>query len=1027
MSLIFDWETRSPIDLLSRGVYVYAEHPDTDALLASFKLSVGAHEVINDATRAWSAANGPLNTICRWRRPDPCPAYLRAYIEAGGEVCAFNAGFERLIWWNVATPKYGWPKPKLEQFRCTAVTAAAMALPRSLDRLGDALGLKIKKDKAGTGLIKIHSVPMGFDHEGKAIWHPLADDPVSLARFHDYCDIDVLSEEEAHNRLVPLSDMEMQIYWLNERINDRGLRIDTRSAFAALELAEKAKEKINTELHTLTNGAVPAVTLTARMKEWVHAQGVEIAAMDKDEIDETLHLQLPDNVRRALDLRIEGGKSSVEKIAGMLRSVTKDGTLKGVFLHHGAGQSGRFSSRGGVQVHNMPRPRKVFEDAHVRRDVLFQSIRTGSPEIMHLLYGDTLGRPLHLLADALRSFIWAAPGHRFIGGDFSSIEGRVTAWYGRDQWKLKAYRDLDAGIGQGIYETTAAGIYGVPVEKVTKSQRQVGKVAELACVAEGTMVLTHNGAKVIEEVTINDLLWDGVEWVNHQGLVDRGTRETINVCGIEATPDHLFLVGTAWLKASHIALRKSTRTLMLETGSASLPCWAWSALKKVRASRMSSVSNVIAERLRTPLPTTTYETVKALVAMFVQKSLRGFGGKIFTNTPRFALMTHIGADCSTDYPPARTDATTPKTQGIQTMAVGGSRFTNRGEPTRPISCAMSCGLKDGISRALIWIGSTLTKGINRVIYGSSLDEKTNLIRGPSKICNVGSPSLKRVYDIAHAGPRNRFTIVSSSGFLISHNCGFGGGAGALARMARSNRLDLSVVYPTLWDITDDEGREKAERRYEENLKRGDTTARALTREAYIAAELIKTAWRTKHPGTVQAWRSLMAAAFTETQNPGVPAPAVGLPYARYIVAHGFLWLQLPSGRCLAYGLPEIRPVEVPWADKALEPAKREKQPAVTVRGVGANNAWMRYPLNVSICYNNLVQATARDLLVHAMLNVEKAGYPIRLHVHDELVAEVPHDFGSVTELEDLMCRAPEWATGLPMAAAGFTLKRYAKT
>ena len=737
MSLIFDWETRSPADLINRGVYVYAEHPETDALLASFKLSVGEHEVFNEPTRAWIAANGPLNVVCRWRRPDPCPTYLRAYIEAGGEVCAFNAGFERLIWWNVATRKYGWPKPALEQFRCTAVTAAAMALPRSLDRLGDALGLKIKKDKAGSGLIKIHSVPMGFDHEGNAVWHPLADDPVSLERFHEYCDIDVLAEEEAHNRLVPLSDMEMQVYWLNERINDRGLRIDTRSAYAALSLADKAKEKINAELHALTNGAVPAVTLTARMKEWVHTQGVEIAAMDKEEIDETLHLQLPDNVRRALELRIEGGKASVEKVAAMLRSTTRDGTVKGVFLHHGAGQTGRFSSKL-CQVHNMPRPRKVFEDAHVRRDVLFQSIRTGSPEIMNLMYGDTLGRPLHLLADALRSFIWAAPGHRFIGGDFSSIEGRVAAWYGRETWKLNAYRELDAGRGAGLYELAAAGIYGIPVEQVDKHKRSSGKIAELAL-------------------------------------------------------------------------------------------------------------------------------------------------------------------------------------------------------------------------------------------------------------------------------------------------GFGGGVGALSRMARANKVDLSAVYPGLWDITDDEGQEKAERRYAENLKRGDTTAQSLTREAYIAAELIKTAWRTKHPGTVQAWRSLIDAAFTATQNPGEPVAAIGLPFARYVVAHGFLWLQLPSGRCLAYGVPEIRDVEVPWADKALEPAKREKQPAVTVRGVGANNAWMRYPLNISICYNNLVQATARDLLAHAMLNVEEAGYPVKMHVHDEIVAELPNHLGSVKEFEELMCRAPKWAAGLPMAAAGFTLKRYAKT
>ena len=1025
MSLIFDFETRSTVNLFDRGVYVYVEHELTDALLASFKLSKREDEPLNREEEIWASHGGPINAVCRWTNGEPMPAYLRAYVASGGEICAHNAAFERLIWWHVMHTKHGWNKPKLEQFRCTAATAAAMALPRSLDKLGVALNLKTKKDKAGSDLIRIHSVPQGFDINGNPIWHRLYNDKESLSRFHDYCDVDVLSEEEAHHRLVPLSDEEMEIYWLNERINDRGLRIDTASAHCAIELAEKTKAAVNKELFHVTDGAVASYTLTARLKEWVHKQGVPISALDKDEVDATMHRDIPDNVRRALELRIEGNKSSVDKIEAMLRSTTVDGTVKGVFMHHGAGQTGRFSARI-VQLHNMPRPRKIFEDAHPRLDVLFDAIRTSDPDYLKYLYGEELGRPLHLLADAVRSFIWAKPGYSFVGGDFSSIEGRVTAWYGRDQWKLKAYRDLDAGIGQGIYETTAAGIYGVPVEKVTKSQRQVGKVAELACIAEGTMVLTHNGAKAIEEVTVNDLLWDGVEWVNHQGLVDRGIRETINVCGIEATPDHLFLVGPAWLKASHIALRKSTRTLMLETGSASLPCWAWSALKKVRASRMSSVSNVIAERLRTPLPTTTYETVKALVAMFVQKSLRGFGGKIFTNTPRFVLMTHTGADFLTGYPLARTDATTPKTQGIQTTAVGGSRFTNRGEPIRPTSCGTSWGSEVGTNRVLSWIGSTLIKDTNRVICGSSQSEKTVLTNGLSKICSKELPSLKRVYDIAHAGPRNRFTLISSSGFLISHNCGFGGGAGALARMAHASRLDLSTVYPNLWELAGDDRRWKSDARYEENLKRGDATATDLGREAYIAAVLIVQSWRDKHAGTTQAWRSLINAAFEATHNPNTVVQVTGVPHAAYINAHGFLWLKLPSGRCLAYGMPEVREIEVPWADKTLEPAKREKQPAVTVRGVGQNNQWMRYPLNLSICYNNLVQGTARDLLCHAMLEVERGGYPVVLHCHDEIMAEGPNGTGDVEEFENLMCKAPKWAEDLPLAAAGFMLKRYAK-
>ena len=643
------------------------------------------------------------------------------------------------------------------------------------------------------------------------------------------------------------------------------------------------------------------------------------------------------------------------------------------------------------------------------------------------MYGDVLGRPLHLLADALRSFIWASPDHKLIGGDFASIEGRITAWYGRDEWKLQAYRDLDAGVGKGIYETTAAGIYGIPVDSVNKAQRQVGKVAELACVAEGTLVLTHNGAKAIEEVSLDDLLWDGVEWVKHQGLVDRGIRETINVCGIEATPDHLFLVGTKWQKANHIALSKNILYRALATGSENLPYLGLNGLNKGRAFKTSFVSNALVKRTRILLTPTICAKGRLLAALNALENLRGSGEKVSINTPMRAQMTTIGVDFLTGYPLVKTGATTRTMPDTLIMGVEVLKSMNRGSTIKPRFYGTSFNLRVGINLVSNWIALTLTKVTNPTILDLLLEKLTSITAGRFKNYNAESLNLRHVYDIAHVGPRNRFTIITPSGCLISHNCGFGGGVGALSRMARSNRLDLATVYPSLWGITEKDKREQAVERYEQNKERGDSTANELSREAYVAAELVKSAWRIKHPGTVQAWRSLMEAAFTATNNPGVTVHAVGVPHARYLVAHGFLWLQLPSGRCLAYGMPEIRPVEVPWADKNQEPAKREKQPAVTVRGVGANSAWTRYPLNISICYNNLVQATARDLLVHAMHNVEKNGYPIRMHVHDEIVSECPNSFGSVEDYERLMSEAPNWADGLPLAASGFTLKRYAKT
>jgi DNA polymerase len=175
---------------------------------------------------------------------------------------------------------------------------------------------------------------------------------------------------------------------------------------------------------------------------------------------------------------------------------------------------------------------------------------------------------------------------------------------------------------------------------------------------------------------------------------------------------------------------------------------------------------------------------------------------------------------------------------------------------------------------------------------------------------------------------------------------------------------------------------------------------------------------------VGAWKLLEEAATAAVAEPGAVTSAIGV---KYVVRHSFLWCLLPSGRALAYGRPKMQETEAPWADKTLEPAKREKKMSLTVRGTDAQSEkWVRFPIYGGSLFNNVVQGSARDILVHGMFNAEAAGYPIVLHTHDEMAAELPYGQGSWQELAKIAERLPAWASDLPLTADGFESKRYRK-
>jgi len=451
-----DVETRSPVDLRTAGAFVYFEHPETRVLML-----------------AWSLDDGPVHI---WTG-GPCPPELRAAIEAGSEIVAHNAQFETLAFDWLAKNR-SWPKPAYDRYRCTAAMAAAMGLPRALGDLAVALGLDAQKDKDGMRLIRKFSIPR---RDGG--WNEPEDHLDDWERFKAYCIRDVETEREAERRLFPLSDEEQKVWLLDQEINRRGIRIDTASATSAIRLADKSKDALDREMRLATGGYVTKCSEPGKLVDWVASQGIEIGSAARAEITDLLSCDdLPAKVRRALEIRQEAAKTSVSKLNAMLARSSADGRVRGSFMYHGA-STGRWSNTG-VNFANMPRPRRVYEDEHPRTDLLFRAFKSEDPDLLTFLYGPELGRPLHLLSDAIRGFVWSGPGRDLIQADYAGIEGAVIAWLAGEDWKVQALHEITADPSlPDMYRRTAAAIMNTTTEIVTKKhplRQSVGKVSELA-------------------------------------------------------------------------------------------------------------------------------------------------------------------------------------------------------------------------------------------------------------------------------------------------------------------------------------------------------------------------------------------------------------------------------------------------------------------------------------------------------------------------------------------------------------------
>ena len=362
-------------------------------------------------------------------------------------------------------------------------------------------------------------------------WHQdLKVGKAKLTRLSQYCGTDVIVARDLFKRVRRLNDTERDVWELDGKINNTGIFIDIEAVSNAKEVVDQALESADILIHRLTEGAVPKASNASALRKWLIPYVGNLESVDKATVRTLLARDdIPPIVRRVLQIRTDVGGSAVKKLAAMLACTNDDGRARGSHLYCGAA-TGRWSSKN-IQLQNLIR--NVMNNM----DEVIEDFSQRNADYIEIIHGPAIG----IVSRCLRGMIKAPDGHKLYVCDYSNVEGRAVAYLAGEESKLEAFRLADEKKGPGIYEVAAAGIYKVPVETITKDsmERQIGKISELSCLSGGQKVLTNIGLVPIEKITKKHLLWDGEEFVSHDGVICKGRRETIGYDGIRATDDHV--------------------------------------------------------------------------------------------------------------------------------------------------------------------------------------------------------------------------------------------------------------------------------------------------------------------------------------------------------------------------------------------------------------------------------------------------------------------------------------------------------
>lgn len=1015
--ITIDFETRSLVSPKTHGTWGYAAHPSTDIFCLAYKLDDLVSVIwVNEKffTHAHFEKVADQMRLDLTLRFTFSPDQVLDYIAAADIVEAHNADFERAIWRRIMAPRYGWPDIPNHKWRCSAAKAAAHALPRALEKASPALFLTQQKDSAGHKIMMKMTKPRrprkGED-PSKIYWH---DKPEDFLKLFKYCIQDVETEHCLSANLSDLSPAEQEVWHLDQKINERGVAVDLQTVETVIELIEEHERKLAAEVPRLSCGVLESTSQVGLMTEFCN-----LPDLRKDTVEEALKNDgLPSNVRRLLEIRQSLGLTSTAKYYALRAYAEHDGRARGTMLYHGA-STGRFCLTGD---HEVLTPEgwislskwtggKIMQWAPLSNSLFWENADANHFQCSEEKMVNVTGRFLKTLVTpdhAIPYYSSRGIFHKCQAGNLrmQRHDVAISGLYRPQQFidpietRIIVMTQADGSICE---DTNQGRQITFGFRKERKIQRAINLLRQAAIPYKikkygpttrivipwrdapcwmweaknfTTDILNHDPREFIDELQYWDSHIDrensttGFEYTTTDSNNAEWVATMAHLCGHAASITIRKRAKTKWNLSYRVYIRKQIKTRV--------------AKEDIEYQNFSG-------EVYCPTTISGYFLVRYKGLIHITGNTgRGLQPH---NFPRKGLKEEeleFALSCITDRQTTWIDALWGDIMELgqsllRPMLIAG--------PGKDLLCADFAGIE---ARVVLW-------------YAREYAALKMLREGTDIYCDLASEIYSRPCTKADKTERQ----VGKQGIL---GLGFGMGA---------NKFRITC-------------RDQAK----------------VELEMKMARLVVKTYRRKKYVRVPQFWYDQEEAATTAV----LERETIISDRITWSVDDRFLYCTLASGRRLCYPFPKVEPQSAylfPAVDEdgeetsllVMGPAgmigmlatNRAEEEGLTITGrprqmikqvltfmSWADGQWRRESTYGGKLTENIVQATARDLMVAAMLRLEENGYPVVMTVHDEIVSEVPENTGDLKEFERLMAEVPVWAAGCPVGVEGWRGKRYRK-